>query len=914
MRQFRVLLLFAGGILLALAGIGWQVFPGWGATETGRWIFLAAVGLGNLASVSGFLAVLKGSLREVRPAIPVTRAVVSEVKGRSGKSSESTVQSTGGWFEEAGPGLVLDLCKKPPMMAELPPDGYIPRWLEYEEIIEALLEPQGSEVVGITTGLAGARGYGKTILAQAVCQDPRVWEAFPDGVLWVAPCNPASHAEFTACIGDLIEFLEGKHPKFTEIRDASMHLQEILRDRRVLLVIDDAWQRTELEYFLQPGSKTVCLVITCNDEILPPRAPRVRVDAMRRSETVALLSAALKVVSVQEGEVESLHEDLLALAERCGDWPLLASLAGGHLAGLVEQGSAAKRAIMELNQAYDRLGVAPFEALDARGRSRAAAAAISANIELLKPGQVAHFEALAVFSEGVQIPLSTLEVLWGATDRIDALEVKVLCSLLYRLLLVQRYDPQAEVIRMHRVVRSCLVEQQAGQLCTLHTRLVEGYRRRCPDGRWSSGPQDGYFFNHLVEHLVTGGQAQELAGLLLDPAWMAARLRNGGIWALLEDYDIGLRGNLAGREGIRLAQGALRQAREALTKDPDQLAAQLFGRLAAFEQVEIQKLLAEAAKLDVPLWMKPVRAIFAIPGGPQAQPFASHSAKVTCVAFTPDRRQVVTGSADGALMVWDLESGQLLRSLKGHTGEGLSVAISPNGRRVISTAKDRVINLWALESGRLSGSLRSHPAWLKAAFVAITSDGHRAVSGLSEGPLRVWELETGRLVCQLSSASGRVDAMALSLDGQQAIIHLGDPQLRVWDLNSGRVLDCLVIPSERPGVVAISPDGRWAASATGSVIQVWDLTNRQVLHRLAGHMGVVTCITFASSGSLLLSGSEDGELKVWDLNGGRLYASLDLESAPTTCGFSLDDQFVVAGGVGGEVYLMRFAGKDRGLR
>ncbi len=914
MRQFCVLLLFAGGIILAFVGIGWQVFPGWGATETGCWIFLIAAGLGSLASVGGFLAVLKGSPREVKPAIPVTRAAVSEENDKPGKSVVSNARPTVGLLEKASAEPVLGLRTKPPVMGDLPPDGYIPRWLEYEELIEALLEPQGSEVVGITTALEGARGYGKTTLAQAVCQDPRVWEAFPDGILWATPCNPASYAACTASIGELISFLEGRPPQLVETREAGTHLQEILRDRRALLVIDDAWQRTQLEYFLQPGSKTLCLVITLDDEILPPGAPRVRVDEMRRSETVALLCTVLKSAGVPEEELDSLHDALSVLAERCGDWPLLASLAGGCLTRLIDQGFSAGQASVEIIQAYDRLGLAPFDAQDGRGRSRAIAAALSAILELLRPDQKERFEALAVFSESDQIPLGALEVLWGAVERIDPLEVKELCNLLHRLSLVQRYDPGAEVIQVHKVVRSSLVERQAGQLRELHARLVSGYRRRCPGGQWSAGPQDGYFFMHLAQHLAAAGQAQELSDLLLDPAWMAARLRNGGIWALLEDYDIGLRGDLAAREVVQLAQGALSLAHDALEKAPDQLVGQLFGRLAAFEQAEIQKLLADAARLDVPLWLKPVRAFSAVPGGSQDLPLVEHSGRITALAFTLDHSQVVTGSTDGALKVWDLESGRLLRSLKGHGGEVLSVAAAPNGKRLISTAKDRVIHLWVLESGRLSGSLRSHPAWLKAAFVLITPDGRRAVSGLPAGPARVWELETGRLVCQLNETNSPVHAIAFSLNGQRAIIYLGDPALRVWDLIGGEVLHCLAFPADRPGAVAISPDGRRAASAAGNVLQVWDLAKAQVHQRLTGHTGTVNCIAFTPNGSRILSGSDDGELMVWDLDGGRLCASLDLDSAISVCGFSPDGQFAAAGGVNGEVYLLRLVGDDSVVR
>jgi WD40 repeat protein len=61
---------------------------------------------------------------------------------------------------------------------------------------------------------------------------------------------------------------------------------------------------------------------------------------------------------------------------------------------------------------------------------------------------------------------------------------------------------------------------------------------------------------------------------------------------------------------------------------------------------------------------------------------------VTCVAFAPDGRRLLSGSDDETLRLWDAESGQEVRAFTGHQGRVTSVAFAPDGRRLLSGGDD----------------------------------------------------------------------------------------------------------------------------------------------------------------------------------------------------------------------------------
>jgi WD40 repeat protein len=214
------------------------------------------------------------------------------------------------------------------------------------------------------------------------------------------------------------------------------------------------------------------------------------------------------------------------------------------------------------------------------------------------------------------------------------------------------------------------------------------------------------------------------------------------------------------------------------------------------------------------------RPAYALPAG----------AETYAVAFSPDRRYLVTGGANRALRVWDARTGHEVGTLGTHDREIRGLAFSPDSRHLASASADGTVKLWdATRPGEKQEGRGPIRAWAArvAVNLAFSPDGSRLVVGGAQNAVKIWGVPTGREIRTLPGHSGDVWAAAFSPD----------------------------------------PDGRWIASAgEDSTVKIWDSQTGTLLRNLRGHTGLVTSVAFTRDGRWLVSGSRDRTVRVLDLS------------------------------------------------
>jgi WD40 repeat protein len=137
-----------------------------------------------------------------------------------------------------------------------------------------------------------------------------------------------------------------------------------------------------------------------------------------------------------------------------------------------------------------------------------------------------------------------------------------------------------------------------------------------------------------------------------------------------------------------------------------------------------------------------------------------HADGVYSLAFRGDD-QVASGSRDTTIRLWDLTSGATLRVLTGHSYHVHSLAWSHDRRRLLSELDGH--SLWDADTGRCLRTLDGHTMVIRS--VAWSPDGTLALSASHDGTARLWDVDTGRclrvfdgheeLVAASFSANGR---------------------------------------------------------------------------------------------------------------------------------------------------------------
>jgi WD40 repeat protein len=172
--------------------------------------------------------------------------------------------------------------------------------------------------------------------------------------------------------------------------------------------------------------------------------------------------------------------------------------------------------------------------------------------------------------------------------------------------------------------------------------------------------------------------------------------------------------------------------------------------------------------------------------GLESQKFPAFHQAVRSAAFTPDGTQilVIRGSrqeSDKMLCLYDLKTGEEVRTCEGHTDTIYDVAISADGRRALSGSVDKTVRLWDLTTGKQVLGLEGHTDSVTA--VAFCPGGRRAVSGGLDKVVRLWDLETGKEIRSFEGHTGDIMSVAVSSDGRFAASGSSmDRSVRLWRL------------------------------------------------------------------------------------------------------------------------------------
>ncbi|KAF9209507.1 hypothetical protein BGZ49_003621 [Haplosporangium sp. Z 27] len=316
--------------------------------------------------------------------------------------------------------------------------------------------------------------------------------------------------------------------------------------------------------------------------------------------------------------------------------------------------------------------------------------------------------------------------------------------------------------------------------------------------------------------------------------------------------------------------------------------------------------------------------------------FRGHTDGVMCLQF--DESFLITGSYDNTAKVWNIETGECLRTLKGHA---LCVrALRFDEAKLITGSMDRTLKIWNYHTGQCIRTLQGHTDGV----VSLDFDSRILASGSVDSTIKIWNFATG----ECTTLKGHRDLVnkVQIYNNTMLFSASDDTTVKLWDIASraclrtftghiGRV-QCLqtsgdapisILTNRRHGRPTESQhDGQRSPAYDGSssdnenrarerivvtggldnTLRVWNAETGECLNTLFGHEEGVWSLAFDKL--RIVSGSLDKTIKVWDTESGECLYTLSGPEGPVTC-VGLGDTRIVGGSSDGTVFVWDYGAR-----
>jgi len=229
------------------------------------------------------------------------------------------------------------------------------------------------------------------------------------------------------------------------------------------------------------------------------------------------------------------------------------------------------------------------------------------------------------------------------------------------------------------------------------------------------------------------------------------------------------------------------------------------------------------------------------------------------------------------LRLWDINTGATTRRFVGHKKDVLSVAFSSDNRQIVSGSRDKTIKLWNI-LGECKFTLEEggHTEWVSCVRFSPNTQTPIIVSCGWDKLVKVWSLTDCKIKHNLSGHTGYLNTVTVSPDGSLCASGGKDGTARLWDLNEGKHLYSLPEAGSIINALTFSPNRYWLCAATDTSIKIWDLESKSIVANLnkdtvENFKGktknpVCTSLCWSADGNTLYAGYTDGVVRIWDVS------------------------------------------------
>lgn len=249
------------------------------------------------------------------------------------------------------------------------------------------------------------------------------------------------------------------------------------------------------------------------------------------------------------------------------------------------------------------------------------------------------------------------------------------------------------------------------------------------------------------------------------------------------------------------------------------------------------------------------------------------------IALSVDgKRLATTGvSADRpAIVIFDLEAKKVLHTLLGHEGPIRSLAFSPDGLRLVSGSADKSARIWDLGDSKFPELMRFNGHAAEVTAVAFNSNAQQVISGAADKTLKLWNAADAVEIKDFPGHAGAIVGVAFDA-ANQPVSASADKTIRIWNPASGQAIRTITDPQPLAAMAITRDLARVAVAAADKAVRVYQLSDGKQLASLEGHATAVLGLAFSSDGTRVVSTTATNAT-TWDAATGRLLEIVSSEN------------------------------------
>ncbi|MBI1346819.1 hypothetical protein GC163_11090 [bacterium] len=250
------------------------------------------------------------------------------------------------------------------------------------------------------------------------------------------------------------------------------------------------------------------------------------------------------------------------------------------------------------------------------------------------------------------------------------------------------------------------------------------------------------------------------------------------------------------------------------------------------------------------------------------------------IEFTPDGQQLLVAAGTpgqlGEVKIFNVADGALVRDLFTTDDEVFSVALSPDATKIAATCADRSIRIYDRATGERTLFVEDHADWVLD--VAWSPDGSKIATASRDKTSKVFNSQTGEAIATFNSHSEPVYSVSFLPDGNQVVSAGRDKRLRIWNVADAKQAREIGGFGGEVFKVVVMPDGQSLSAGSDKQIRQHKLADGAQVRAFSGHTDWVYSVAVHPASKRVVSGSHDGEVRVWNLDDGQ--SLLNFPAAP----------------------------------